>query len=151
MQPVEVPLLRSKLVAGGQHVLVLGSPHEPPVRAVVESLQSDGYFAVTLASGYAEATLLSNRSHLTFCQQAVSAVAEYNFNAIVLPRGKSRNLEIARVVLALKCRYRGQLRPEREGKLVDQINSKLTPRCAPWLSAAESLIAGPVGWRVGAC
>jgi len=123
--PKESPLIRSKLVTGGQHVLVLGSPQQPAVRAVVESLQSDGHFAVTLASGYSE---------------AVSAVAEYNFNGVVLPRANmsQSNLEIARVVLALKCRYRGQLRPERDGKLVDQIRGNLTPA---WPGGLDS-------WRV---
>eukprot|EP00658_Telonema_sp_P-2_P025832 TRINITY_DN20409_c0_g2_i3.p1 TRINITY_DN20409_c0_g2~~TRINITY_DN20409_c0_g2_i3.p1 ORF type:complete len:330 (-),score=76.94 TRINITY_DN20409_c0_g2_i3:151-1140(-) len=109
------PLLRSMLTSsGGQHVLMLGDSMDADVRHVVQSLQSQGDFAVTIASGY---------------QEAVSAIAEYNFNAVVAPTGsRSReSLQVGRVTLALKTRYHGQLRPEKRGKLVEEVRGQLAP------------------------
>jgi len=112
-QPVsEPPLLHSKLSRSGGakmlHVLLVGSPQDEAVRAVVQSLQSDGDFAVTIAAGYRE---------------AVSSITEYSFNAVVFPRNQfsSEQIEVGRVVLALKIRYHGELRPVREGNLVTTI------------------------------
>jgi len=123
------PLLDSKLrqvKEGAQmlHVLLVGLPQDEEVRQVAQSLQSDGAYAVTIASGYKE---------------AVSLISEYSFNAVVLPRGEysSAQLELGRVTLALKMRYHGELQPVREGELVSTI-SMLAPR---WPGGTDS-------WRI---
>lgn len=125
----DLPVVDSKLrqvKEGAQmlHVLLVGLPQDDEVRQVAESLQSDGKYAVTIASGYKE---------------VVSSISEYSFNAVVLPRGEysSAQLELGRVVLALKMRYHGELQPVREGELVSTI-SMLAPR---WPGGTDS-------WRI---